>query len=643
MNPKELNRIKFFSKQDISSGPHLIKAEKLMDSFDPKEKLTLNDLFEYYNINLYFKNNLFLLRWTDKIKKNYCDIVEVNWNSLKEQLIKIDDLNIEQILEELEYKYKSNLWDLINSLGLYKRLSKEKFAQILQKFPNHINYILQQNGIVNKFDKEIRNFLLTYEKTVELLLSKYEEKQPNRNKPNYLFPKSLSLKDKETVINLYLESDDANLNHIRLIENSKDSNDIKLSAKTRLKAKRKSSELNNKIMENGHTWSIRVQVGLSKDQNEPVLFKHEQGLFEAIYSEKLFDELKDNVSLFNVFKNFFSYTDETSLITLVNKNSELDVMERVFMKSKNAYDTGEIFTRKEFLSTLQLQIFNDYLKRNNNNIENLINSFVDYLNDLISPNKIIFKVRESDSIFLEKIRNLLPEFEFLLKQYETLTEEGIIDLELIQISSTPIRFSQIHSQSKKKYIYSTDNLILQLKYLFFSDQSHLFYTDTYKSKYNNLFDLLTSENVLIDDFENYQKDSINQLIEDGYLKINQNNQIEIGQITLIYIIRELYKNEVLSYWHYPKFVRNEIDKLIENKSFTVEDTLLTVKEKNYFNYYLNKKEFTNGYDLRNQYLHGTNTFSENRHHSDYYLLLKIIILALLKIEDDILINRKNYC
>ena len=52
-----------------------------------------------------------------------------------------------------------------------------------------------------------------------------------------------------------------------------------------------------------------------------------------------------------------------------------------------------------------------------------------------------------------------------------------------------------------------------------------------------------------------------------------------------------------------------------------------------------KKEFTNGLDLRNKYLHGTNSFSETEHKSDYYTLLKIIILTLLKIEDDILISR----
>jgi hypothetical protein len=81
--------------------------------------------------------------------------------------------------------------------------------------------------------------------------------------------------------------------------------------------------------------------------------------------------------------------------------------------------------------------------------------------------------------------------------------------------------------------------------------------------------------------------------------------------------------------------------MFENHLIKFENTLLTINERNYFNYYLNKKEFTNGSDLRNKYSHGTNSFSENEHKNDYYTLIRIIILTLMKIEDDILIKNKS--
>lgn len=639
MNSEQKQRVVFYSKEDMSASNNLKRAEELLDNYISNETFSINDLLEIYNIKLYFENDLYFLNWTEEVKSKYNKIIEVNWKLLKERLIKIDDNDIESIINDLVYDYKKDFWNLLNQLSSFKKISNSKFGEILNNFNHNINYILLQKGIVEKFDKQIRNFLIVYEKTAEIVLSKLEEKHRLKETPKFIFPKSLTLIDKENIINAYLENKDANLNYVRLIENCKDSNELRLSAKTRLKAKKKSKELNFQIIENGTTWSIKVQVSLCKDQLEPVKFINNEIGLEAIYSESFLDYLKYDVPLFLVFKKLFGYMDDRNLISLVNKNIELDVLETIFMKSKNAYETGEVFIKKDFLSSLQLIIFEEYLKRKNNSIENLISSFIEYLNDYIAPNKLIFNIQNSEISYVEKIRNLAPEYDFLLKQYQTFVDEGEIDIELVQINSTPIRFSEIHSQSDRKYIYIEDNLVLKLKYLFYSNQSHLHYVKPYNSKYNNLYDLLINENVKIDAFKNHQQDEISKLINEGYLKIDEQENVKIKTQILIYIVGELHRNEVVSYWNYDEIIRNELDKMIENKLVKVENTLLTIKEKNYFNYFLNKKEFTNGLDLRNKYLHGTNSFSEIEHKSDYYTLLKIIILTLLKIEDDILINK----
>lgn len=637
MNP--LSRIVFHSKEDMSVSHHLSNAEKILDKYHSNTDFSINDLLEIYNVKLYFENDLYLLSWSEGTKIKYKEICQTNWGILKEKILQIDDDVIEKTIKDLEYNYKKHFWNLLNQLNSYKKISPLKFDYILNNFEHQITYILQQKGIVEKFDKQITNFLIVYKKTTEILLSKLEEKKTFKETTKYYFPKSLTLLNKENIISNYLSNEDANLNYVRLIENSKDSNELKLSPKTRLKAKKKSRELNNQILENGVSWNIGVQISFCQDQIEPVKFEDKERL-SVTYSEKFINSLNNDISLFYVYKKLFIFTDETNLINLISKNSEVDSLERIFMTSKNAYETGEVFTRKHLLSSLQILIFEDYLKRKNNSTENLISSFVKHLNNYIEPSKFIFKIQNSEISYIEKIRNIAPEYEFLLKQYQTYVDEGEIDIELIQISSTPIRFSEIYSQSDKKYIYIEDKIILQLKYQFFSEQSMLHYIEPYDDKYNNLYDLLNNENVKIENFQKYQIDEINYLLNEGYLKINSNEYIKINAEVLIYIIGELHRNDVLSYWNYDKTIRNEIDKLIERKMVKVENTLLTIAEKNYFNYYLNKKEFTNGLDLRNKYLHGTNSFSEIEHKNDYYTLLRIIILTLLKIEDDILIKRK---
>lgn len=134
MNSKEIDRVVFYSKEDMATDHNLNKVENLLNNFTPKQKLTINDLFEFYNIKLYFENGLFLKNWNDGVKKKYFEIVEKNWIPLKEKLIKIDDQNIELILVELDYRYENNFWDLINKLGIYKRLPKSKSKGILNNY-----------------------------------------------------------------------------------------------------------------------------------------------------------------------------------------------------------------------------------------------------------------------------------------------------------------------------------------------------------------------------------------------------------------------------------------------------------------------------------------------------------------------------
>ena len=63
-------------------------------------------------------------------------------------------------------------------------------------------------------------------------------------------------------------------------------------------------------------------------------------------------------------------------------------------------------------------------------------------------------------------------------------------------------------------------------------------------------------------------------------------------------------------------------------------------------YYLNKSEFNNGLDLRNKYIHGTQPSSddaEEKHRYNYMIFLKLFILLIIKINDDLCIyNSKEY-
>ena len=94
------------------------------------------------------------------------------------------------------------------------------------------------------------------------------------------------------------------------------------------------------------------------------------------------------------------------------------------------------------------------------------------------------------------------------------------------------------------------------------------------------------------------------------------------------------KFEVISYWHYPKIIRDEIDIMAESKIVKFSNKLFTKAENEYFDFYLNNR-YSNGLWLRNKYVHATNSHDEVEQESDYKILLKLFVLLVLKIEDDL--------
>ena len=75
--------------------------------------------------------------------------------------------------------------------------------------------------------------------------------------------------------------------------------------------------------------------------------------------------------------------------------------------------------------------------------------------------------------------------------------------------------------------------------------------------------------------------------------------------------------------------------MIEEDELVWESSLFNRKEQDYLDYMLNKSKFDNGLDLRNRYLHGNNTFDIGEQEEDYIKTLKIAILTVLKISEDI--------
>ena len=630
---RDLNRVVFYSIQDLSKDRNLQNAEPLIEKFDSKNLYDINDILELYQIKLYFDNELYRSVWNEETKENYLKKVNLFWEVITSFFIKINSDNISDYFKSTDYQYYDSFWTLINQLNIYKNVSSESLKTIFNNSRFHIRQLLKQKNIINKFSVIIKEYLLDSTESAELLLSQFEEDHILSEKPKLFFPASLKDSDKEDMILKYLDLPNANLNYIKLIINSRT---LKLSDKTKLKAKRLEKKQTDEFFKKEAGTSHRVQASLSKDQNEPYKLINNNGQFTHSYSEKWLNATKSNENIFGNFSYLFNYINSQGCIDLVSKTHEIDSLERTFMRSKNEYLISFKFHGKSLLSQIQLAIYLHYLKENNLNIENVLSHQVnEVLNEKFEIKGLTISFGSENASALEKIRFISPELEFLIKQYQSYVEEGFIDFDLIKFSSSQLHLSKVKSKPKKKYAYGTGDEYFRLKYYFFSNQSMLYYIEPFKEKYRTFYQLLISENIGYEDFQEYQKRDIDYLISNDYLYNDKDGFLRIKNQELVFVLGKLHYEDVLNFWHYSETIRNEILEMENRKMIKFENTLFTIEERKYLNYYLNKKEFSNGLDLRNKYSHGTNSSSEDEQQNDYQILLKLIILVIYKIKDDL--------
>lgn len=177
--------------------------------------------------------------------------------------------------------------------------------------------------------------------------------------------------------------------------------------------------------------------------------------------------------------------------------------------------------------------------------------------------------------------------------------------------------------------------------LFFSDQTLLAYVEPFKeSKYRTFFELLANEQVNFNNYEEHQKPELNYLIDKGFISIDNNGIIQVANTEKLLIFKDLYDNEFVSFYRYPMEIQKEVHQMEKENIIYFGSSLFSKTEQAYFNYFLNKSEFTNGLDLRNSYLHGTqaNPDETQKHEYAYFTYLKLLILTMLKMDDDLLIS-----
>lgn len=527
---------------------------------------------------------------------------------------------------------------LVNSYKAYRRLTPQCFYNISHHKKFRLADILLNKHLVNYFGNEIKKYMLDTPHCATLLLDQYAAIHKNEH---YYFPSELQNIDKEKILINYIDNECANPNYLKLIYESQSTDELPISDKTKLLAKRRYQKETNKLFENNSGIPFGVQVIFSIDQPEEKLIEYKNREFLASYNSTWISDNLEYPTLLNNFIYLFEFTDLQFRILHVNKLNYLGTLERMLgVKGKKEYCTGIAFQQLQALATLQTIGYYATLKRNGVRLENVLEWFFKtYLKEEFNAEGFILNLPSENATFLEKCRSIVSEIDSVLKQFRLYVENNIVDHELLQLSSEQMLFKDISSFLNNKYIYPKGDEYQTASYHMFSDQSALHYIVGVESSYNNFSDLICNEKVKKESFEDYQINGLNWLFEHDYILYDDQGFIVLKE-NRVKLLKELYYNEVINRYH----VKNHNDVIFDMEKRELIEygaSLFSKPEQDYFNYLLNKSGFSNGLDLRNRYVHGTQTSDEKEHEKDYFTFLRILILIVIKINNEFCLADKE--
>jgi hypothetical protein len=648
------DRVCYFSKDDLSVGHYLEMAEKRIQEVSEGSVPTeLDGIIELWHIKRMIDDECRFLEWTDEkyntlkqLTSGYSKIIAKFFSNLNPKMLKSE-------FEFLEWTYKKTFWKIIDTYKLYQLIEPETLRELLTENINNVRIVLECQGIVEKFKSVIREILMSNVNSAHIILDKYVAKQDLHRDTELYLPSTLTLDDKEQILINYLQSDNPNVNYVRLISQIKDKKDhIRLSPKTRLLAEKTEKKLNEEMLNDPRTvttrWSIGVQF-IDEEGRPPIeLCIGEEGNPTYIYSIPYIRNQK-NVHRVGNCISLFGWMNQHFLLNLINKQTEVDTIESLLIDiGRDSYPTHVGFNKKNNLALYQMFAYNKVLTQKlNSSFEIELKSFYEeHLQTQYGYCGLPICLPLNNDSTLNKCRVLCPELDAVVKQYNTFVEESEIDKDLIRLSK-PLKVEEGKSLLENKYyeiVEGNNEIQSVLSGLLGSGNSILTHVDPFKDKnYHSLIELLDNEtNVLYSNYAEFQRHHLDFLIQQGVIGVNSDRCLYIVNLSTIKVLKSLWEYGVCSYWHYNDEERQVLDDMLAKGWLVKDDHLLSKPERDYFSYYLDNRRFTNGMAYRNHYMHGSTppVDDENMHIVAYQTILRLFAVLILKIDDDLRLANK---
>lgn len=633
-----MRRVRFFGGHDLATGWYVDRVGELVELFDPARPLaSVVDAIELHNVQQYLEHGFLPHSFGDHRRALALARVPEIGGVVARFFSSIDDTNCPTLIVDVDFGYQGDLLDLLGRHKAFQRCSADVMLVALSAAGVRLGTLLASKKLVDAYSSEIRDRLLGAPRNAEHVIRKHLEKDV---RGEIHLPRTLTRADMRHLLESYVDSPGANPNYIGLIETAPVRPEIGVDAKLKLRAKRRNLDMTQKFFEENAGFRTGCEVLLADAQEEPVRHEVDESdgfIVRFSYSSRWLEYSSDNPSILNNFQHLFEFADRQVLLTLPSYPAQLGVVERFLTTTgKTDYQVGAAFRSIDLSTLLQTRLYHRYLMTRGVNLEDVISWFFqEYLVEEFDARHFTFTPSDNQSSYLQRVRHLFVELESVTTQFSLFVQNGELDRDLHAITSDPARYKEVPSLLAKKYVYpGPAEEIAGILHALFSDQSTLTFINE-ELKAENAARLLIDNVVAYRDFHEYQEPAIKRLIELEVLE-DTGTRVRFANAERFHILRSLFTTQAVSYHHLTDAGRAEADAMVAKGWLTPGATLLTESEGKYFNYFLNKVEFSNGPELRNKYLHGSQASAdgEDSHFHTYITALRLIVALVIKLNDD---------
>ncbi|MCK9225715.1 MAG: hypothetical protein M0Q02_11630 [Candidatus Muirbacterium halophilum] len=642
MDSGRYERVCYFGENDLFHYPYFKRMDEVTSQpIKEFSSYSIVDIIELHNIIQYIDNGKFSTEWNEDTINRLIELRKKLKRIVYRFFKTINDSNLANNYNEVHkstfnrYKYIKDFWLLFEKTKLYKTIKEDVFYELIKNSIRDIEALLSHKKIVDTYSEAIRLLILSSPANAKLVIDKYRF---SKKREKTFMPPSLTGEDMENIIKEYIDSSKPDYDYLKYIVfwknwKSKKEERLKISVSNKILAKEKINLINNLYVNSETFKQFKKNMESIKDK------------FKSPFSDIIdkICESHDNDTLIKRLIDYLDYKDYQNRINLLSKDSMLHDFEKNKVIPDDFYKTGVSFNMMSIFSSVKIGLCYEGLLKHGIYLDSIFKWFFEEkLKNDFQINDFAFYAPTQKAPYFEKCRVILPEMEMILKQFNLYVEFKKIDIDILRLGYEKLFFKSIQSLVPNKYIYLNrkNKEFNKIADIMFSGTHLLCHIKGKNYDHPTFYDLLRYEEIPFDNYNDFRKPIIDCLIKYKCIR-KENGKLKPGNLLMLDIINDLKQNEVISYHNCELDKQREIDDLLKLGFLKSESTLFSRPEQDFLNYVL-KSTFANSLNIRNHYLHGTQACSTEYdiHETNYFITLKLILIIIIKIHDDLSIDQK---